>query len=54
MRDVGELVARGGWLLEREEHRTAMRDVEELVARGGWLLEREAEYCSRTNMTNRI
>jgi hypothetical protein len=34
------LVARGGWLLEREEHCTAVPS-RALVARGGWLLERE-------------
>jgi hypothetical protein len=42
------LVARGGWLLEREEYRTCSTDCT-LVAREAWLLEREEHRTVRVD-----
>jgi hypothetical protein len=47
------LVAREGWLIEREEHRATTSDTVlacQLVAREGWLIERE-EHRATTSDT---
>jgi hypothetical protein len=48
------MVAREGWLIEREEHRTSLEttDNPSMVAREGWLIEREEHRTSLETTDN--